>query len=197
MPCPSISLKYYGQLDQIILWLIIIKSSSKNCCQVALYYQILPPDGTLVANFARTTQYSSKETILTHYAHIWVGLASGEASTNAWQIQFQRWVVNSVSQYLQDNFHQRKKVANFLPSFFSFLEHKCNGFKTSLLKHFFHIWIIICICLFWSNHIIKDSSKIKGGSVEETLMYMFSPYSKFEFSFLSLCVYLFKNFLSF
>ena len=25
------------------------------------------------------------------------------------------------------------------------------------------------------------------------LVYMFSPYSKFEFSFLSLCVYLFKN----
>ena len=93
--------------------------------------------GTLVPNFAGTTQYPSKETILTHYAHIWVGLASSEASPYAWQIQFQRWVVNSVSQYLQDNFHQRKKVANFLPSFFSFLEHKCNGFKTSLLNHYF------------------------------------------------------------
>ena len=132
MPCPSISLKYFLQLDQIILWLRlqqIIKSSSKNCSQVALYYQILPPDGTEVPNFVRSTQYSSKETILTHYAHIWVGLARGEAGTNAWQIQFQRWVVNSVSQYLQDNFHQRKKVANFLPSFFHFWNTNAMGLK--------------------------------------------------------------------
>ena len=32
----------------------------------------------------------------------------------------------------------------------------------------------------------------KGGSVEETLMYKFSPYNKFEFSF-SVTLYLFKN----
>jgi len=37
-------------------------------------------------------------------------------------------------------------------------------------------------------------SSFKGGSVEETLMmYMFSPYSKFNLLFLSLCVYLYKN----
>ena len=40
---------------------------------ITFYYQIQPPDGTLVL----------KETVLTQYAHIWVGLASGEASANA------------------------------------------------------------------------------------------------------------------
>ena len=34
---------------------------------------------------------------------------------------------------------------------------------------------------------------IKGDLVEETLVYMFSSYSKFKFSFLSLFVYLFKS----
>ena len=34
---------------------------------------------------------------------------------------------------------------------------------------------------------------VTGGLVEEWLVYMFSSYRKFEFLFLSLCVYLFKN----
>ena len=42
----------------------------------------------------------------------------------------------------------------------------------------------------------SESNFNKGGSVEETLVYMFSPYRKFEFSSPVTLVYLFKNCLS-
>ena len=119
---PSICLKCFCQLDQIILWLRlqqIIKSSSKNCYQGALYYKILPPDDTLVLNFARTTQYPSKETILTHYAHIWVGLAVKQAQMPD-KFNFKdglSTVCHNI--YKTISIKERKLPTSFLPFFIS------------------------------------------------------------------------------
>ena len=83
-----------------------------------------------------------------------------------------------------------KKESCQLPSFlFSFLEHKCNGFKTSLLKHsFFLIYelVYVYVC-FEVTILLRTVVKLKVAQWKKR--YMISPYSRFEFSFLSLSVY--------